>query len=119
MNGPENRDPISTQIYLNKRGENKGRQMLNYLKVTRSTEEKKRALGATLSLGRSSQRAWLPTAVNHLGEKAQTEVKLLLNSVTFLSSPREGWQCGRARGTDISHSSPACNINPGSENPIK
>lgn len=30
--GPENHDPISTQIYLNKRGENKGRQMLSVFK---------------------------------------------------------------------------------------
>lgn len=104
VNGPENHDPISTQIYLNKRGENKGRQMLSVFKShTKWRGEKLWALGVTLSLGGSSLSAWLPAAVNHLGEKAQAEVKLLQNSVTFLSSPREGWQCGRARGMDVTY----------------
>lgn len=31
VNGPENHDPISKQIYLNKQNENKGRQILNIL----------------------------------------------------------------------------------------
>lgn len=78
MNGPENRDPISTQIYLNKRGENKGRQMLNVFKSHTKCRGEKRVLGVTLSLGRSNLSAWLPTAINHLGEKARTEVELLL-----------------------------------------
>lgn len=58
-------------------------------------------------------------AVSHSVRRAEAEVNLLLNGGTFLCLPPGSRWCGKANNRGVSQSSPACNINPGSENPVK
>lgn len=68
---------------------------------------------------RSGLDAWSRLALSHSVRRLEAEGKLLLNGGTFLCLPPGGRWCRKANNRGTLQRSPACNINPGSENSIK
>lgn len=127
VNGPENQDLISMQIYLNEQDGDKGSANAKHIRKSHKLEMKrifKACSRCDLELGKicpplhvTPIRPRPRLAVSHFRERAEAEAELPLNRGTFLLPPRGRWLA--FNDTATSHSSPAYDINPGSENPIK